>query len=174
MAPTLAKRDEQVEAEIESIVSAIDRRGLRVTGPRRTVIAAMARFGRPFSASELTLAVARLNPAVGRASVYRTLALLARTGAVERLHGAGRERYTLCAQDSHHHHVTCTRCGRTGDFALSQMVGLEQAVDAAVAALGYRAQSHVLEVRGLCRSCRDERSAPAVWLQEAEGKAERR
>lgn len=174
MTPLLAERDERTAGNIEAIVSAIDRRGLRLTDARRTVIAAMARFGRPFSASELTVAVSRLDPAVGRASVYRTLALLARTGSVERLHGAGRERYTLCAEDSHHHHVTCARCGHTDDFTLSQMVGLERAVEAAVAALGYRAQSHVLEVRGLCRSCREERVLPGVASHEGEGKARSR
>ena len=152
--------DDQAAEELETIVSAISRRGLRVTAPRRTVIAVMAQFGQPFSATELTERVAEVDPSIGRASVYRTLALLAETGAVQRLHGAGRERYTLCADQSHHHHVTCSRCGRTEGFSLSTFVGLEQAVEQAVATLGYRAQSHVLEVRGLCKNCRGDGPAP--------------
>ncbi len=129
------------------------RPGQRMTHPRRIVRDAIAAFSRPFSAGELTRAVALVDPGIGRASVYRTLALLVECGQVERLHTAGRERYTLCLESAHHHHITCTRCGRTEDFALERVDAFEAAVEAAVAGLGYRVESHVLEVQGLCSEC---------------------
>jgi Fur family ferric uptake transcriptional regulator len=127
--------------------------GGRMTRQRRAVLAAVERFDRPFSASELTRAVAETDPGVGRASVYRTLALMLAAGQVQRLHTGGRERYTLCLQAAHHHHVTCTACGRTEDFSLARVDAFEAAVEAAVARLGYRPRSHVLEVHGVCARC---------------------
>jgi Fur family ferric uptake transcriptional regulator len=129
------------------------RRGLRMTRPRRAVLAAIVALGRPFSATELTEAMARRDGSVGRASVYRTLDLLLRAGWVRRLHGAGKERYTLCLDMAHHHHVTCRGCGRTEEFSLGNVAGFEDAVDAAVRSLGFVAEGHVLEVHGLCPRC---------------------
>jgi Fur family transcriptional regulator, ferric uptake regulator len=129
------------------------RPGQRMTRQRRAVMRALESFDRPFSAGELTRAVAAADPGVGRASVYRTLALMVSTGQVQRLHTGGRERYTLCLEPEHHHHVTCTLCGRTEDFSLARVEAFEAAVEAAVAQLGYLPQGHVLEVHGLCRAC---------------------
>jgi len=128
-------------------------RGKRVTAARRAIVSTIEAFDGPFSAGELTDAVRAADASVGRASVYRTLALLVREGWVRRLHGTGKERYTVCAERSHHHHVTCTDCGATEEFVLTGIDRFEWAVDAAVGALGYRPVTHVLEVYGLCPAC---------------------
>ena len=134
--------------------------GMRMTRQRQAVLRAVEGFDRPFSAGELTRAVAAREPGVGRASVFRTLALLVATGQVQRLHTGGRERYTLCLEPKHHHHVTCTRCGRAEDFTLARVDAFEAAVEAAVTQLGYSVQSHVLEVHGTCRSCAQDATPP--------------
>lgn len=138
---------------VRSPLEAAVRPGRRMTRQRRVVLHAVERFDRPFSAGELTRAVASADAAIGRASVYRTLALMVQAGQVQRLHTGGRERYTLCLAPEHHHHVTCTVCGRTADFSLARVDAFERAVEAAVSTLGYRSQSHVLEVHGICGRC---------------------
>jgi Fur family ferric uptake transcriptional regulator len=143
--------------------------GRRMTRQRRAVLKAMAAFERPFAAGELTRAVAAAEPAIGRASVYRTLALMVGAGQVQRVHTGGRERYTLCLEPAHHHHVTCTECGRTEDFSLARVDAFESAVEAAVAHLGYRTQGHVLEVHGVCGRCRpsDQADHKPAFMEES-------
>jgi len=122
-----------------------------MTHSRRIIVRVIAGMGRPFTATELTQAVSAADATVGRASVYRALLLLRQRGFVERLHGGtDAERYTLCLQTAHHHHVTCSRCGRTDEFTLQDG---DAALNRAVAALGYVPEYHVLEAYGICPAC---------------------
>ncbi len=128
---------------------ALDAQGLRRTVPRRTILEVVAGIGRPFTSTELTERVATRDPGIGRASVFRLLQLLRGCGLVERLHGPGAELYTLCLRAGHHHHVTCTACGRTEAFMLED----DDAVARAVERLGYRMEHHVLQAFGVCPAC---------------------
>ncbi len=131
---------------------ALDAQGLRHTLPRRTILEVVAAMGHPFTPSELTEQVAQRDPHIGRASVFRLLQLLRGCGLVERLHGPDGELYTLCLATEHHHHVTCTVCGRTATFSLED----DAAVGRAVERIGYRMDHHVLQVFGVCPACRDQ------------------
>lgn len=118
----------------------------RVTSPRRQVLEALPRLGDTFSAEEMCQAI----PAIGRATVYRTLKLLVETGVVCKVALAdGAPRYRL-SQAGHHHHLVCMRCGSVQDFdrcAVDDLIQhLERHTDFAV--LGHR-----IEVYGLCGNC---------------------
>jgi len=135
---------------VELLERALDAQGLRHTVPRRTILDVVAAMGRPFTPTELTEQVALADPRIGRASVFRLLQLLRQSGLVERLHGPAGELYTLCLAVGHHHHVTCTVCGRTEAFVLED----DDAVARAVEQVGYRMEQHVLQVFGVCAACR--------------------
>jgi Fur family ferric uptake transcriptional regulator len=139
---------------VGEMLALLGRQEARITRTRRSIVEVVARFQAPFTVTELTDAVSREDPGIGRASIFRTLALLVQAGAVQRLHGGpGRERYTVCVTPSHHHHVTCTRCGRTAEFSPRGVEHLERAVERAVTALGFRVGTHILEVQGICQAC---------------------
>lgn len=133
------------------------RTGYRLTGARHAILGVMADFARPFTATELQEAVARRHPGVGRASVYRTLLLMEELGFVEKLHQPGSEHYTLCLVTHHHHHITCTQCGRTQELILADELS---ALDDAARALSYVPGTHVVAVYGICPGCQDQ-GAPA-------------
>jgi Fe2+ or Zn2+ uptake regulation protein len=134
---------------------ALRRRGVRLTASRRAILEAVRQMPGSFSVSQLEAAVHRATPTVGRASVFRTLALLTQLGLVQRLHGAaGRERYIACGEPRHHHHVTCVVCGRTEEFQLDPVADLETAIDRRVGALGFQPRAHIVEVLGVCPDCR--------------------
>lgn len=144
-----------------------------ITRARSSVIETMAGLAQPFTAGELCEAVAERFPGVGRASVFRTLALLEEVGAVQRVHSGGRESYVLCELTSHHHHLTCTRCGRTEEVQLE----LDAQLAAAAASRGYTHQRHVVEIFGLCPACQaatgEEAGAPGAAAPPPEEESSR-
>jgi len=139
-----------VMLDATSIVAALDSAGYRVTGPRRRLAELVAGQDGHFTASELaTLAKAR-RLGISRATFFRALDLLAELGVVERIVlPSGEHAYVACAR-SHHHHIVCSRCGRTAEVADQ---GLAEAVAAMARDSGYRIQTHWLELFGLCRYC---------------------
>jgi len=147
---------------VDALETGLLRRGYRLTHARHTILGVMAEFARPFTATELQEAVAARNPQVGRASVYRTLLLLEELGYVEKLHQSGSEHYTLCLVSHHHHHLTCTQCGRTVELVLEDDVDVLSALDRAARALGYLPRTHVLAVYGICPACQTEGRAPVA------------
>ena len=94
------------------IVSELSDLGYRDSEPRRLVISAIAAQGRPFTAEELCASL----PCVGRATVYRRLRLLVKTGRACRVLLEDHElRYQLSRQ-GHHHHLLCGLCGASADL----------------------------------------------------------
>jgi Fur family ferric uptake transcriptional regulator len=129
--------------------------GLRMTGPRKTVLGEIARQRSSFTATELLSAVERCAPNVGRATVFRTLDLLVEQGILRRVHtesGANwGHSYVLCGlSDAHHHHLVCTVCGRVSDFEGCSVEGL---IEGLKAQTGFRVRGHHLELYGECESC---------------------
>jgi len=139
------------------IVTALDRAGYRMTEPRRALAALIAEQDGHFTAAELVTAAQAAEPAVGRATVFRTLELLEGIGAVERLDLPNGEHAYVGCEPAHHHHVVCSRCGRTSEI---DDAGLRSVVRDVARETGFRVDDHRLELFGVCPEC-----------QAAEGRA---
>jgi Fur family ferric uptake transcriptional regulator len=140
----------------ETILETMHQRGWRVTGPRRAIVEYVLAQDGPFSAEEIFRALRRRQPAIGRATVFRTLDLLAELGVVERIHHpSGVHRYVV-GGDGHRHHVVCIRCGAVAEFA---GCNLETVLAQVADQTRFRILGHWLEVSGLCQLCQRE---PAV------------
>jgi Fur family ferric uptake transcriptional regulator len=136
--------------ETETIVAALDRAGHRVTGPRRSLAALIASRDGHFTAGELVDEARARRLGDGRATVFRTLEVLEALGAVERLDlPTGEHAYVVCER-AHHHHVVCSRCGRTSEIDDG---GLRVVVSEIARRTGYRVDDHRLELFGLCPAC---------------------
>ena len=132
------------------IVRAIDDAGYRLTQPRRVVADLVATHGGHFTAADLGSVARQRRLGVSRATVFRALELLVELGAVERLDlPNGEHAYVSCAP-AHHHHVVCSRCGRTAEV---DDAGLNEAVREIERSTGFRIDTHRLELFGLCRHC---------------------
>ena len=132
------------------IISALDQAGYRLTEPRRSLAAVIADQPGHFTAAELVTAARRRRLDVGRATVFRTLEVLEQLGAVERLDlPSGEHAYVGC-ESEHHHHVICSRCGRTSEI---DDAGLRSVVRDVAEQTGYRVDEHRLELFGLCPDC---------------------
>jgi Fe2+ or Zn2+ uptake regulation protein len=136
------------------ILEQLRSRGFRNTGPRRAVVAAAARRRGRFTASDILEDVRPQR--VGRATVFRTLDLLADLGILERLHSDSHHAYTLCSPE-HHHHLVCTGCARVEEIVSP---AAERVVRAIAQRAGFRVEGHLLEIVGLCQRCQQDVPVP--------------
>lgn len=133
-----------------AIVAAFDDAGYRVTSPRRVLATLIA--GRPghFTAEDLLDDSRHSRLGLGRATIFRSLDVLADLGVIERLDlPSGGHAFVAC-EPAHHHHVVCSTCGRSTGVSDH---GLERVAEAIGRETGYRVDTHRLELFGLCRDC---------------------
>ena len=132
------------------IARALAEAGYRMTTPRRSLADLVIDLDGHFTASELAAAARQRGIPVGRATLFRALELMIELGVVERLDlPSGEHAYVACAT-SHHHHVVCSRCGRTAEVADE---GFAESVRRIEQQSGFRIDTHRLELFGLCRHC---------------------
>ena len=132
------------------IVDALDQAGYRLTGPRRAVADLITEHNGHFTASDLEAAARSRRLGISRATLFRALDLLTELHVVERLDlPTGEHAYVPCAP-AHHHHVICSRCGRTSRV---EDCGLANVVAEVARRSGYAIETHRLEMFGLCRHC---------------------
>ena len=127
---------------------ALKARGFSLTKTRSQVFEALA------ATESQTMAelIKRLDGKVDRASVYRVIALFEKLGIVERIQIGWKYKLELAGAFSyHHHHLTCTNCGR--DVPIHENSALEQAVQTFLMMHGFSKTEHQLEIRALCQNC---------------------
>ncbi len=129
----------------------LERRGLRPTPQRVSVLAELIKERDDVTAQGLHQRLRAGGARVGLATVYRTLAALREKGIVDTLsHHPGELCYRLCA-DEHHHHLVCTSCHRVIELGDCD---LEPRLQQLAASHGFVTTGHRLDVAGLCATCR--------------------
>ena len=137
-------------ATSDEILEALDHAGFRRTGPRRALADLIARQAGHVTAAELVGETRSRRLGVGRATVFRTLEALEAVGRIERIDlPSGDHAYVACER-AHHHHVVCSRCGRTSEI---DDAGLRTVVHEISRRTGFRVDEHRLELFGLCPAC---------------------
>ena len=126
--------------------------GLKRGGARERVIDLLAAQPCALSAVEIEDALRRSGRPTGRASVYRSLELLAEHGLLERVEvGDGQARFERVEPGGeHHHHLVGEHCGTLVAF---DDPGLERAIKRVCDRLGVRVASHDVLLRGACGRC---------------------
>lgn len=135
---------------VETLCECVRQAGYRLTRPRRLVIEVLADGKGHMTAADIVDAVHEQAPDIGRASVYRTLDLLARLGLVQVSTLGGTATTYILVPSAHHHHLVCTQCRETVEFDECQLADLEQAL---ADQLGFRVVGHLVEIYGICSRC---------------------
>lgn len=126
--------------------------GYRVTQPRSAVIDAVIGHRRPFSAEQLVAQVAG-SPAgasIGRATVYRTLEILAAVDVLTRIIQPDGHPAYICDPPGHRHHLVCSACGRAVAFTKCPVDDLVRVLTKDTE---FQIHDHLLEVFGVCPTC---------------------
>lgn len=149
--PNVLSRD-----EVQAVLSA---HGYRLTKPRQAIIDAVLGHSRPFSAEELVAEIAETDAGkhIGRATVYRTLEVLAAIDVLTRIvQPDGRPTY-MWGTPGHRHHLLCDQCGTTVTFTACPVDDLVRDLSVETS---FKIHDHVLEVFGTCPSCQ---SSPTTY-----------
>lgn len=121
---------------------------LSVTAPRKAIFETLLAAEKPLKNGE----IARRTPSVDRTSVYRTLELFASLGITQTII-QGWTPMTELAEPfkPHHHHITCENCGNVVEIENDT---LEDVLGLVASRYEFELHSHVVELSGLCKTCR--------------------
>jgi Fur family transcriptional regulator, ferric uptake regulator len=96
-------------------------------------------------------------PAMSRATVYRTLQWMVEAGIARKVDfGAGRFRFEHSYRHPRHFHLICKSCNRSFEFLSSD---IESLLEDVAAARNFTARQSVLQIHGMCESCRTGRAS---------------
>ena len=133
-----------------SCTRALQSQGYRLTPQRMMVVDALHAAKRHISAEEIFRRLRKKYPYANISTVYRTLELLKDLGlAAEISVGDGIKRYHA-RENSRHHHLLCTGCGKMFDLSEDELVPLEKAL---IKNHAFKADIHHLAIFGLCCDC---------------------
>ncbi|MFP4648728.1 MAG: Fur family transcriptional regulator [Halorhodospira sp.] len=127
------------------------RRGMRFTRLRRRVLELIWDEGRPVKAYELLERLRGERSGAAPPTVYRTLDFLLREGLVHRVESLNA--YIGCGSPGHSHPVqllVCQGCHQVAELADPEIAQLLQRK---ARGLGFRTDSAVVELEGVCPRC---------------------
>jgi Fur family transcriptional regulator, ferric uptake regulator len=126
--------------------------GLPVTQQRECIAEVV--FGSPehLSVEEIETRLRARGERIGKATIYRTLEMLVRSGLVaEHDFGEGFKRYEhLFGQMPVHEHLICTECNGVTEIESRELLKVHEDV---AKAHGFQPARYRLEIYGLCASC---------------------
>lgn len=150
MSPAVASAPNTLPTAAD-VIALLSSHGYRVTAPRRAVIAEILRQSRPFSAEQMVTQLKATAPDVGRATVYRTLEILASVDVVTRLLQADGHPAYIVGTPGHRHHLVCSDCGSVVAFSRCPVDDLVRDLSRDT---DFAIHGHTLEVFGTCPACR--------------------
>lgn len=135
---------------IGEIEQRLRQHGYRLTGPRTAVVDAVLRHQRPFTAEQLVAELSDGETAIGRATVYRTLEVLASMDVLTRIVSPDGHPSYISGAPGHRHHLLCQVCGTTVTFTACPMSDL---ISTLADETQFQIKDHTLEVFGVCPMC---------------------
>ena len=147
-----------VDREINRFQNFLGTQGLRLTRERVALVREIFSIHYHFEADELLLKMKQKSVKISRATIYRTLELLVKSGMVRRVHlGEDHYHYEHVKGDSHHDHLICTTCGSVIEF---HDPALETRTLEICDKKKFTHTFHNLQILGICDSCRRKGALP--------------
>jgi Fur family ferric uptake transcriptional regulator len=137
--------------EKEAFRSFLSTKGLKSTKKREEIWGEILATKGHFDPEGLFMGLKRKGSKVSRASVYRTIPLLAESGLIEEVEKTDkRAHYERVTPSAHHDHMICLRCGRVIEFYSPDLETIQQELCRKEQFNGVR---HTLEILGYCGGC---------------------
>ncbi len=133
-----------------NVTATLKKHGYKLTPQRREVIQTIVSTRDHLTPTAIYDKVRQDHPAIGFATVYRTLKILTRLKLICELHAGGSCRSYTISAPVHHHHLICSHCGTVVDFPAFGLGEVEQNLSKET---GFRIDGHLLEFIGLCQTC---------------------
>lgn len=147
-----------VEREVTRFQDFLKKQGLKLTSERIALVREIFATHYHFEADELLGKMKEKEVKISRATVYRTLELLVKSGMVRRVHlGEDHYHYEHVSGNSHHDHLICTTCGGVIEFHDEL---LEQRQIEICQKKKFTPTFHNLQILGICDPCRRKGQTP--------------
>lgn len=148
----------QVEREITRFQDFLQQQGLKLTSERTALVREIFSTHYHFEADELLFKMKEKSVKISRATVYRTLELLVKSGMVRRVHlGEDHYHYEHVTGNSHHDHLICTACGGVIEFHDEVLEARQREI---CERKKFTPTFHNLQILGVCDSCRRKGQLP--------------
>lgn len=153
-----ATDDSRTRAALERFERFLHRKDLRLTEARAAIVeAALARDGH-YPIEELIADLKARGIRGSKATVYRTLPLLAEAGILQpAIIAADTKSYETTFGRHHHDHLLCSGCGKVVEFEFEAFEILQRDV---ASKHGFRLSAHYHELVGTCPDCLQQAPAP--------------
>jgi len=141
-----------VEDALEAAETVCAQRGARLTPTRKRVLELIWREHKPVGAYDLLRFLQDERKGAAPPTVYRALEFLQEQGLIHRIEFLNA--YMGCADPENPHvghFLVCRKCGNAVELADSR---IEETVSESSAALGFKAEQSMVEVKGVCADCR--------------------
>lgn len=144
--------------QLTAIQDYLKSRGLKLTRSRRLVAEKLVAARKHVSADDLIEMLRRDRTPVSKATVYRTLGVLQRSGLFDgHDFGIGRKVYEPMVGRAHHDHLYCISCGTVIEFEEPR---IERLQDKVCARHKFAVVYHSHKLFGYCSDCRHKAGAP--------------
>ncbi len=143
--------------ELEILKQHLAKHQLKLTRQRENILTSFLKMEH-VTAEQMYRLLAKKDPHIGLATVYRTLKLLCETGLAQEQHFGAQTQFDNVAHKGHHDHLICTTCDKIIEFENCQIEELQEAV---AAQNGFTIHTHKLELYcdpiqladGQCKNC---------------------
>jgi Fur family ferric uptake transcriptional regulator len=148
-----------VDRELSRFQDFLQQQGQKLTSERSALVREIFSIHYHFEADELLFKMKEKSVKISRATVYRTLELLVKSGMVRRVHlGEDHYHYEHVTGNSHHDHLICTACGGVIEFHDEL---LEQRQREICEKKKFTPTFHNLQILGVCDPCKRKGQTPA-------------
>ncbi|MES9956386.1 MAG: ferric iron uptake transcriptional regulator [Sedimenticola sp.] len=127
--------------------------GLKVTLPRLKILEMLEENrGRHVSAEDIYRMMLDREEDIGVATIYRVLTQCEQAGLVSRLQFEGGKAVFEVAEDKHHDHIVCVKCGHVEEFHDETIEARQREI---AQEAGFEMDDHSMVLYGLCKACRE-------------------
>jgi Fur family ferric uptake transcriptional regulator len=149
---------DKLEREIGRFQEFLSQQGLKLTGERTALVREIFATHYHFEADELLFKMKEKDVKISRATVYRTLELLVKSGMVRRVHlGEDHYHYEHVTGNSHHDHLICTTCGGVIEFHDEVLEARQREI---CEKKKFTPTFHNLQILGVCDACKRKGQTP--------------
>ena len=136
--------------EISVLKDHLAKHQLKLTRQRELVLNVFLKMEH-ITAEQMYHLLAKKDPHLGLATIYRTLNLFCEAGLAQARHFGTQTQYDNISHKGHHDHLICTDCGKIVEFENCDIERLQEEV---ARRNGFTIKTHKLELYGLCAACR--------------------
>jgi Fur family transcriptional regulator, ferric uptake regulator len=137
-----------------SCLQTLKDKGFKLTPQRRLIADIIHDNTSHLTAEDIIAYVQGKMPGVNKSTIYRTLDIFENAGCVVKSEYGDHFIYHH-AEEGHHHHLVCERCGKTIECKENLFAPLEHSL-----AEKYQFQTHFkhIVINGLCEDCRNKKN----------------